>query len=116
MSDSPIKDKSYKFAIRIVKLYKHLTEEKHEYVLSKEVLRAGTEIGAHVREAANGVSRTDFIQQMALALRYNSRAEYWLELLRDSDYLTPAAFDSMHKDSKELEKLLTSIVKTSRQS
>lgn len=115
MSDGPTKEKSYKLAIRIVNLYKHLTDEKHEFVMSKEVLRAGTSIGAYVSEAEQAVSRADFIHQMALALRYSARTVFWLELLRDTGYLTQAAFDSLYADCEDVIRLLTKIVKTSRQ-
>lgn len=115
MSDSPIRTKSYKLAIRIVNLCKTLTEQHKEYVLSREVLRSGTSIGAHVREAAQGESRADFIHEMSIALKETSKTQYWLELLRDTDFLKQEAFDSLNGDCEEVLKLLTSIVKSSKQ-
>lgn len=115
MSDSPVRDKSYKLAIRIVNLYKVLTEQRKEYVLSKEVLRSGTSIGAHVREAGQGESRADFIHEMSIALKEASKTQYWLELLRDAGFLTQEGFDSINGDCEEVVKLLTSIVKSSKQ-
>lgn len=115
MSDSPVKDKSYKFAIRIVNVYKHLTETKREYVMSKQMLRSGTSIGANIREANQAESKADFIHKMSIALKEASETEYWLELLRDTQFLEQKEFDSLHKDCEEVLKLLTSIIKTSRQ-
>lgn len=115
MSDSPVKDKSYKFAIRIVNVYKHLTETKREYVMSKQMLRSGTSIGANIREANQAESKADFIHKMSIALKESSETEYWLELLRDTQFLEQKEFDSLHKDCEEVLKLLTSIIKTSRQ-
>jgi four helix bundle protein len=114
MADSPIKDKSYKFAVRIIQLCKELTE-KREYVLSREVLRAGTYIGARVKESQQAESRQGFIAKMSAALQHASETEYWLELLRDSDYIDQKYFDSLNGDCAELLRLLTSIVKTSKQ-
>ncbi len=115
MSDSPVKDKSYALAIRIVNLNKTLIEQHKEYVLSKEVLRSGTSIGAHVREAGQGESRADFIHEMSIALKDASKTQYWLELLRDTGYLAQEDFDSLYRDCEEVLKLLTSIVKSSKQ-
>lgn len=115
MSGSPVKDKSYKFAIRIVNVYKHLTETKREYVMSKQMLRSGTSIGANIREANQAESKADFIHKMSIALKEASETEYWLELLRDTQFLEQKEFDSLHKDCEEVLKLLTSIIKTSRQ-
>ena len=106
MADSIIKDKSYKFAIRIVRLCKALNEKK-EYVLSREVLRAGTYVGARVKEAQQAESRHDFIHKMSVALQNASEAEYWLELLRDTDFIDQKAFDSLNDDCAEILRLLT---------
>ncbi|HKC86729.1 MAG TPA: four helix bundle protein [Blastocatellia bacterium] len=114
MADSIIKDKSYKFAIRIVRLCKALNEKK-EYVLSREVLRAGTYVGARVKEAQQAESRHDFIHKMSVALQNASEAEYWLELLRDTDFIDQKAFDSLNDDCAEILRLLTKIVKSSKQ-
>ena len=114
MSDNPVKEKSYKFAVRIVRLYKFLAEEKREYILSKQVLRSGSAIGANVKAALQAESRADFIHKLAIALKEASETEYWLELLQETDYLDAAAFHSIHSDCLELIKLLTSIIKSSK--
>ncbi|MCY7351312.1 MAG: four helix bundle protein, partial [Cytophagaceae bacterium] len=93
--DSIIRQKSFAFAVRVVRLYKFLTEEKKEYVLSKQVLRAGTSIGANVHEAIHGQSRKDFHAKMNIALKEASEMEYWLLLLQATDYLDDAAFKSI---------------------
>ena len=112
--DSAVGDKSKKFAIRIVKLYQYLSEEKREYVMSKQILRAGTSIGANVREALDGQSRADFTAKMSIALKEAVETEYWLELLFETDYLKEEEYVSIQGDCKELARMLTSIVKTSR--
>ncbi len=114
MSDNPVKDKSYKFAVRIIRLYKYLAEEKREYVLSRQVLRSGTSIGANVKEALQGEARADFIHKLSIALKEASETEYWLELLQETEYIDQASFDSIHPDCIELIKLLTSIIKSSK--
>lgn len=114
MKDNPVLEKSFAFALRIVKLYKYLCEEKQEYVLSKSALIAGTHIGKHVKEATGAESRRVFASEMAIALKKASETEYWLELLRASDYLDEKAFVSINSDCRELLKLLTSIVKTTK--
>lgn len=115
MNDGPVRNKSYKFAIRIVNLHKNLTEQKKEYVLSRQVLKSGTSIGANVREAAQAESKPDFVHKMSIALKEGSETEYWLELLRDTGYLDQAGFNSIYGDCEEVMKLLTSIIKTSKQ-
>ncbi len=107
-------DKSYIFALRVVKLYKHLVSEKKEYVLSKQVLRSGTSIGALIKESEHAQSKADFINKMSIALKEANETEYWLQLLKDSDYISEQSFDSIHNDSVELIKLLVSIVKSSK--
>ena len=114
MNDNPVKDKSYKFAVRIIRLYKYLAEEKREYVLSRQVLRAGTSIGANVKEALQGESRADFIHKLSIALKEASETEYWLELLQETEYIDEASFNSIQPDCVELIKLLTSIIKSSK--
>ena len=94
-SDNAVVDKSKAFAIRIVKMYRYLREEKREFVLSTQVLRSGTSIGANVKEAIRGQSTADFIAKMNIALKEASEAEYWLELLKETDYLTPEMCDSL---------------------
>ena len=112
--DSIVKDKSKKLAVRIIRLYQYLNEEKREYVMSKQVLRAGTSIGANVREALEGQSKADFTAKMSIALKEASETEYWLELLYETEYMSAEQYTSIAGDCKELVKLLTSIVKTSR--
>jgi four helix bundle protein len=115
MSNSPIRNKSYSLAIRMVELYKHLSGEKREYVISRQVLRSGTSIGANIREAIQAESKADFIHKMAIALKEGSETEYWLELLRDTNYLDQSTFNSLHSDCEEVLRLLTSIIKSSKQ-
>ena len=107
-----IKDKSFKLAIRIVKLCRFLKEEKAEYVLSKQLLRSGTSVGALIREAEHAESHQDFIHKMAIAQKEINETLYWLELLNATDYLTIELFNSIHIDAVEIIKLLTSILKT----
>lgn len=114
MANSPVKDKSHKFAIRIVWHCKELTE-KREYVLSREVLRAGTYIGARVKVAQQAESRQGFITKMSAALQHASETEYWPELLRDTDYIDQKFFDSLNGGCAEHLRLITSIVKSSKQ-
>jgi len=114
MSHSLVLEKSKVFALRIVRLYRYLCNEKSEFVLSKQVLLSGTYIGAHIKEATQAESRTVFAQEMAVALRKASETEYWLELLHESDLIDDKAFNSINNDCIELIKMLTSIVKTSK--
>ena len=114
MKNNIVKEKSFAFAIRVVNLYKFLTNEKKEYVLSKQLLRSGTAVGALVREAEQAESKKDFVHKLAIALKEANETEYWLELLHKTDYLETAAFTSIHNDVVELLKLLTSIIKTSK--
>ena len=116
MSKSIVLEKAFQFALRIVKLNRYLIEEKKKYVLSKELLTAGTHIGKHIKEAVNAESRQTFVQEMGIARRKASETEYWLELLFQADLLSEKQFDSNEKDREEIIKLLTSIVKTSKES
>ena len=109
-----IVDKSKAFAIRIINLYKYLCDEKKEYVLSKQLLRSGTSIGANVKEAIRGQSKDDFAHKMNISLKEASESEYWLELLYETDYITEQQFNSIIGDCTELIKILTSIIKSSR--
>jgi four helix bundle protein len=111
---NPVRDKSFLFALRIVKLAKYLQSEKKDFVLSKQVLRSGTAIGALVREAEHAQSKADFVNKMSIALKEANETDYWLDLLNQSDYLTQESYDSIHSDIQELIKLLVSIVKTSK--
>ena len=115
MSKSIVRDKSFSFALRIIKLSKYLTEQKKEYVLSKQVLRSGTAVGALIREAEQGESKADFIHKLAIALKEAKETEYWLALLFHSDYVEEKSYLSINADIEELIKLLTSIIKTSKQ-
>ncbi|MDL2315292.1 four helix bundle protein [Bacteroidales bacterium OttesenSCG-928-C19] len=110
-----VASKSYSFALRIIKLYKWLVSEQKEFVLSKQLLRSGTAIGALVKEAEHGQSKADFLHKMNIALKEANETEYWLMLLKDSDFLSEKEFISIHIDCAELIKLLISIVKTTKQ-
>ena len=114
MKRNVVKEKSFAFAVRVVNLVKHLRSEKKEYVLSKQMLRSGTAVGALIREAEHAESKRDFIHKMSIALKEANETEYWLELLHETQYLETSEFSSMHKDIVELLKLLTSILKTSK--
>ncbi len=113
MSDNIIFNKSKIFAIRIINLYKYLCSNKNEYVLSKQLLRSVTSIGANVREATVAQSKKDFIAKMNIALKEAAESEYWLELLYETDYLSEPEFESVSADCSEINKLLISIIKTS---
>ncbi len=115
MKENPVLEKSFAFALRIVKLNRYLIDEKKEYVLSKELLISGTHIGKHIKEAVDAESRPIFINEMAIARRKASETEYWLQLLYQSDYLTEKAFNSITADREAIFALLTSIVKTSKE-
>ena len=110
-----IKDKSLDFAIRIVRLYKHISETNNEYILSKQLLKSGTSIGANVREAIGGQSKEDFIAKMHIALKEAYETEYWLELLYSTDYLAENEFKSIFTDCRELTNILASILKTMKE-
>lgn len=113
-SENIVVDKSYAFALRVIKLYKYLISEKKEYVLSKQILRSGTAIGALVKESEHAQSKADFIHKMNIALKEANETEYWLRLLKDSDYISENQFNSIYPESIELIKLLISIVKSSK--
>jgi four helix bundle protein len=114
MEENIVLEKSYRFALRAVRLYKHLTEERREFVLSKRLLSDGTDLGAHVKAAQEAESKTGFIHEMSAALQKSSRVEFRLRLLNDGEFLYAEGVDSMNADNQELFSLLTSIVKTSR--
>ena len=107
-----IVEKSFEFAVRIINLRRYLAEEHKEYVLSKQLLKSGTSIGANVSEAQRGQSKADFIAKMSIALKEANETQYWLKLLYRTDYLTKTQFDSMNTDIYELLSLLTAICKT----
>lgn len=114
MKENVIKIKSFAFALRIVKLYKYLSTTHNEYVLSKQLLRSGTAIGALVRESEHAESKADFIHKLSIALKEANETDYWLELLYQSKYINEIEYDSIKVDTEEVIKLLVSIIKTSK--
>lgn len=115
MKESILKEKSYAFAIRIVKLSQFLQTEKKEFVLSKQILRSGTAVGALIREAEYGQSKTDFIHKLSIALKEANETEYWLNILKDTGYIEEKLFISLSADCKELLRLLIASIKTAKQ-
>ena len=113
MTENASVEKSFEFAVRIVNVYKYLTREHKEYVISKQLLRCGTSIGANISEAQRGQSKADFIAKMSIALKEANETQYWLRLLFHTDYLTKEEFNSIHKDLAEVLSVLTAICKTS---
>ncbi len=114
MEGNPVVQKSKAFAIRIIRLYQHLTTEKKEFILSKQVIRSGTSIGANIRESVRAQSTADFQSKMQIALKEADETEYWLELLKETDYISEKAADSMIADCEEMIRLIAAIVKTSK--
>lgn len=114
MKESIIANKSYKFSLRIIELYKYLAFEKKEYVLSKQILKSGTSIGANVEEGKSAISKRDFISKNSIALKESRETLYWLRLLKDSSYL-PDKYLFLLKECDELIRILTSIVKSSQE-
>ena len=114
MGNNILKDKSFLFALRIVNAYKYLAQEKCEFVLSKQLLRCGTAIGALVREAEYAQSTPDFINKMSIALKEANESEYWLMLLKESEYINNEVYSSIIIDCQELLKLLISTINTSK--
>lgn len=114
MKENEIVERSLEFAVRIVKMYQYLCNEKKEYVLSKQVLRSGTAIGAMVREAEQAESKADFVHKMSMALKEANETEYWLILLEKTEYLSERQYSDIDKDMKIILKLLISIVKSSK--
>ena len=112
MDGNAVVEKSFDFAVRVVNLYKYLNREHKEYVLSKQILRCGTSIGANVAEAQRGQSKADFVSKMSIALKEANETYYWLRLLYRTDYLRKEQFDSLEKDIQELVGLLMAICKT----
>ena len=109
-----LKEKSYNFALRIVNLYKYLNQEKKEYVLSKQILRSGTSIGAMIRESEFVHSKSDFIYKLNVALKEANETDYWLMLLKDSNYISIKMYNSIEPEIKEIIKLLVSSIKTAK--
>ena len=114
MMESILKDKSYVFALKIVKLYKYLSKEQNEYILSKQILRSGTSIGALIREAEYAQSKSDFINKLSIALKEANETDYWLDLLKDSNYIDHNIFNSISSQIKELLRMLISSIKTTK--
>jgi len=112
MSKSVLRDKSFEFAIRMVNLYAYLSKEKNEFVLSKQLLRSGTSIGAMVRESEHAESKPDFVHKLAIAQKECNESLYWLELLNKTNYVEKQQFESINNDATELIKLLTASIKT----
>ncbi|MDQ6471531.1 four helix bundle protein [Flavobacterium sp. LHD-80] len=115
MADNIIKTKSFNFALRIIKLFQFLKDDKREYVLSKQLLRSGTAIGALIRESEQAESKKDFIHKLAIAQKEANETDYWLELLFQSNYLSEIQFQSIKYDIVEINKILASIIITSKQ-
>lgn len=111
-SDSVLKQKSLRFAQRIVRLYQFLTKEKQEYVMSKQVLRSGTSIGANISEAIYGSSRKDFTAKLQIARKESAETLYWLELLNSCGYIPDDLYSSIYGDCRELMQMLTASIKT----
>ncbi len=109
-----IEQKSRQFAIRIINLYKYLLKEKKEFVLSKQLVRSGTSIGANIKEAIRAQSRPDFLSKMNIALKEAAETEYWLDLLQATDFLTPPQYESLQPDIEEILRILSKIVHTTR--
>ena len=114
MKENVVKVKSFAFAVRVVKLYQYLCTEKREFVLSKQLLRSGTSVGAMVREAEHAESKTDFKHKMGIAQKEINESIYWLELLKETEYVTQEQFESIYADAIEIIKLITSIIKTTK--
>ena len=114
MKENIIKVKSYAFALRVVKLYKILCEEKREYVLSKQLLRSATSVGANVEEADAGQSKRDFIAKLQISLKEAKESHYWLRLLKDAEYIDVESFNSLIKDCNEVITILTAILKSAK--
>ena len=113
-TDNIIVDKSFDFAVRIVNLYKHMKNTKNEYVLSKQILRSGTGVGANINEAICGISKKDFLSKMYIAYKEILETIYWIKLLYKTDYLTEIEYNSILEEANEISKILSSITKTTR--
>ncbi|CAN5156882.1 hypothetical protein BH20ACI2_BH20ACI2_25340 [soil metagenome] len=115
IKENVLKTNSYAFALRIIKVYKFMSQELREYVLAKQLLRSGTSIGANIAEANQAQSTPDFVSKMGIALKETVETEYWLSLLRDSGFLTIAQADSLLSDCNEIKAILTAVIKTAKQ-
>jgi four helix bundle protein len=115
-SENVVQTKSYNFALRIIKLYKYLSQEKKEFILSKQLLRSGTAIGSNIEESIGGQSKADFFAKLTIAYKETRESKYWIRLLRDSEYLTIDQAEDLLKDVEELLKIIGTIQKTLRNS
>ena len=111
---SLVYDKAYKLAIRVVNAYQYLTQNKQEWILSKQLIRSGTSIGSHIAEANGAISTSDFSAKMSIAYKECLETKYWLSLLKDTGYLDEQAFDSIYQDADEVGKILFAILKNTR--
>jgi len=109
-----LKEKTFAFAVRIIKLYKYLKSNHNEYILSKQIIRSGTSIGALIRESENAESKKDFIHKLNISLKETDETQYWLELLYETEFITKKMFDSINSDVEELIKMLVASVKTTK--
>lgn len=114
MRENIVKKKSFDFAVSVVKLYQFLCEQKKEFVLSKQLLRSGTSVGAMVREAEHAETKNDFKHKMGIAQKEINETIYWLELLKETDYLNVEQFESIYNDAVEIIKLITTIIKSAK--
>ena len=112
--DNVLQEKSLQFAARIVKLHKYLCNEKHETVISKQIIRSGTSIGANINEATYGASKADFVAKLHIALKETAETEYWLRLLLLSEYLVPTESESLINDCLEIKRILVATLKTAK--
>ncbi|AQX10562.1 four helix bundle protein [Elizabethkingia ursingii] len=112
--DNIVKQKSFDFAVRIIKLYQYLSSDKKEFILSKQILRSGTSVGAMIRESEHAQSKSDFIHKLSIAQKEINETIYWLELFQATDYLSTQEFESINEDAVEIIKLITSIIKTTK--
>ena len=114
MRENIIQEKSFNFALRVIKLFQYLVKNKKEFVLSKQILRSGTAIGANIEEALGGQSRKDFLNKISIAYKEARETSYWLRLLNGAEILSEHHFLSMHQDLEEIIKILTTIQKTTK--
>lgn len=114
-NENTVKNKSMLFAVRIVHMYKHLCDSKREYVISKQLLRSGTSIGANIAESEYAISNRDFLSKLYIALKECSETRYWIELLYQTDFLEKAEYISILRDCDEIRRMLSSSTKTLRQ-
>lgn len=110
-----LREKSFTFAVRIIKFYKYLKSKHDEYILSRQIIRSGTSIGALIRESENAESKKDFIHKLNISLKETDETQYWLALLYETEFITKKMFDSINTDVEELIKLLVASVRTSKE-